>query len=48
MIRCLIRGGWVQALPCLHQGLALPFHVGLHPALEHIDHLELDVVEMQL
>ena len=32
----------------LHQGLALPFHVGLHPALEHVDHLEFDVVEMQL
>ena len=32
----------------LHQRLALAFHVGLHPALEHIDHLEFDVVEMQL
>jgi hypothetical protein len=30
-----------------HQGLALPFHVGFDPAFQHIDHLEVDVVEMQ-
>ncbi len=47
MIRCLMRGGWVQALPCSHHGLALAFHVGLDPAFQHIDHLEFEVVEMQ-
>jgi CNT family concentrative nucleoside transporter len=31
-----------------HQGLALTFHVGLHPALEHIDHLKFEVVIVQL
>ena len=42
-----MRGGWVQALPSLHQGLALPFHVGFDPAFQDIDHLKFDVVEMQ-
>ena len=36
------------AAALLHQGLALPFHVGLDPALKHIDQLKLDVVKMQL
>ena len=35
------------AAALFHQGLALPFHVGFDPALEHIDHLKFDVVEMQ-
>ena len=35
------------ATALLHQRLALPFHIGFDPAVEHIDHLEFDVVEMQ-
>src|SRR3979411_1390583 len=30
-----------------HQGLALAFHVGFYPAFQDIDHLKVDVVEMQ-
>ncbi len=36
------------AAALLHRGLALAFHVGLDPALEHIDHLEFDVVIVEL
>ena len=31
----------------LHQRLALAFHVGFDPALQNIDHLKVDVMEMQ-
>ena len=43
-----MRGGWVQELPSLNVVSPTAFHVGLHPTLEHIDHLEVDVMEMQL
>src|SRR5712671_1357667 len=36
------------ATALFHQGLALPFHVSFDPALEDIDHLKFDVVEVQL
>src|SRR6266481_7607110 len=40
--------GWLgPATALFHQGLALPFHVGFDPALQDIDHLKVDVVEMQ-
>src|SRR5437764_11455615 len=32
----------------LHQRLANAFQIALHPALEDVDHLEFDVVVMQL
>src|SRR5262249_53500277 len=43
-----MRGGWIYALPAPHHDRALAVELGLDPAFEHVDHLEIDVVIVAL